>query len=358
MRPVPRSVAGTRAVRPRRSRAHGTEDVLCVPRSTIFPDGAWHGLIARGLERVLRTVHATSEYRPRAEIEDDPELQQIIPYCVVHHPHDDTYLLTRRLRRSSEKRLHHLYSLGIGGHVNPGDGEREDPVVGGLRREWAEEIRCTSPARASLVALLNDDSSPVSRVHLGLVFLVEPEDGGGRGSRGREARGRIAFARGDAAPLPEHGVVVAARLRRPRRRRPDAGREEPAGRRPRTRAVSSTFPARPDSSAPRRNSPRGSPPTLRRRSSGSDSGRRASSARASPTPRRSMRRFARAGSTASSAASTRRATCSVSPPAAPKSNWTDANLRRVDELRAAGRLRAGGERAVAAAISRRGAPEH
>ena len=176
MRSVPKSVAVTQAVRPRRSRPHGAEDVLCVPRSTIFPDGAWHGLIARGLERVLRTVHATAEYRPRDEIEENAALQQIIPYCVVHHPHDDTYLLTRRLRRSSEKRLHHLYSLGIGGHVNPGDGEREDPVVGGLRREWAEEIRCTAPARASLVALLNDDSSPVSRVHLGLVFLVEPEN--------------------------------------------------------------------------------------------------------------------------------------------------------------------------------------
>ena len=126
---------------------------------------------------MLRTVHATSEYRPRSDIEDDPALQQIIPYCVVHHAHDETYLLTRRLRRSSEARLHHLYSLGIGGHVNPGDGEREDPVVGGLRREWAEEIRCASPARASLVALLNDDSSPVSRVHLGLVFIVEPSEG-------------------------------------------------------------------------------------------------------------------------------------------------------------------------------------
>jgi predicted NUDIX family phosphoesterase len=175
MRPVPKSVAVTRAVRPRRTQPHGSEDVLCVPRSTIFPDGAWHGLVARGLERVLRTVHATSEYRPRAEIEDNAELQQIIPYCVVHHPGNDTYLLTRRLRRSSEKRLHHMFSLGIGGHVNPGDGEIDDPVVGGLRREWAEEIRCDSPARASLVALLNDDSSPVSRVHLGLVFLVEPE---------------------------------------------------------------------------------------------------------------------------------------------------------------------------------------
>ena len=101
-------------------------------------------------------------------------MQQIIPYCVVHHPHDGTYLLTRRLRRSSEQRLHHLYSLGVGGHINPGDGAGGDPLVGGLQREWAEEVICESPATARLVAMLNDDSTPVSRVHLGLVFLVQP----------------------------------------------------------------------------------------------------------------------------------------------------------------------------------------
>ncbi len=145
-----------------------------MPRTTIFPDGAWHGLVTAGLERVLRTIRATSEYRPRALVEDDAAMQQIIPYCVVHHPLDGTYLLTRRLRRSSERRLHHLYSLGVGGHVNPGDGEGGDPVVGGLLREWREEVVCSSPATARLVAMLNDDSTPVSRVHLGLVFLVEP----------------------------------------------------------------------------------------------------------------------------------------------------------------------------------------
>jgi hypothetical protein len=36
-------------------------------------------------------------------------------------------------------------------------------------------------------------------------------------------------------------------------------------------------------------------------------------------------------------------------PRRPKSNWTEANLRRVEELRVAGRMRPGGERAVAAA---------
>ncbi len=101
-------------------------------------------------------------------------MQQIIPYCVVHHPHDGTYLLTRRLRRSSERRLHHLYSLGVGGHINPGDGVGGEPLVGGQQREWAEEGVWGSPATARLVAMLNDDTTPVSRVHLGLVFLVEP----------------------------------------------------------------------------------------------------------------------------------------------------------------------------------------
>lgn len=160
--------------RPAKSRA---EHVLCVPRTTIFPDGAWHGLVTRGLERVLRTIRAAGEYRPRHLVEEDATQQQIIPYCVVRNPADETYLLTRRLRQSTEKRLHHLYSLGIGGHVNPGDGVTADPVAGGLVREWGEEIRCAAPATARLVAVLNDDSSPVSKVHLGLVFLIEPQEG-------------------------------------------------------------------------------------------------------------------------------------------------------------------------------------
>jgi predicted NUDIX family phosphoesterase len=153
------------------------ERVLCVPRTVIFPDGAWHGLVTRGLGRVLRTIRAAGEYRPRHLVEDDPEQQQVIPYCIVNDPADGRYLLTQRLRRSSEHRLHDLYSLGVGGHINPGDGERDEPIVGGLRREWAEEIVCPAPATARLVAALNDDSTPVARVHLGLVFLVEPAEG-------------------------------------------------------------------------------------------------------------------------------------------------------------------------------------
>ena len=190
--------------------AHADEDVLCIARTTIFPGNVWHGLVTRGLERVLRTIRACSEYRPRHLVEDDPTQQQVIPYCIVHHPHDDTYLITRRLRHSSERRLHNLYSLGVGGHVNPGDGERFDPVVGGLMREWQEEIVSPAPATARLVALLNEDSTPVGAGPPWPGLPGGARGGPRRGAGDPQARGRDHDPGGDAPLLPQHGVVVPA----------------------------------------------------------------------------------------------------------------------------------------------------
>lgn len=142
-----------------------------VPREQIFPDGAWHGFVYDGLERYGDIIRTSSLFMPRADVEDDPSFQQIIPYVVFRH--QDRYLLTRRLKASSEKRLRQLYSLGIGGHINPGDVDHGDPIQDGLRREWEEEVVYEGAFEARLLGLINDDSSPVSRVHLGVVFVVE-----------------------------------------------------------------------------------------------------------------------------------------------------------------------------------------
>jgi len=147
------------------------ESVLCVRRDDIFPDGAWHGFVSEGLERHQQVIRESHFFKPRAEVEDDPTYQQIIPYVVFHH--GDRYLLTHRLRASAERRLRKQYSLGIGGHINPGDLSGGDPIADGLKREWEEEVVYEGRFDATLLGLLNDDSSPVSRVHLGVVFLVE-----------------------------------------------------------------------------------------------------------------------------------------------------------------------------------------
>ncbi len=148
-----------------------SEHVLCVSREDIFPDGAWHGFVDEGLDRAREVIRRQSFFMPRAEVEEDPRYQQIIPYVVFRHV--ERYLLTRRLKASGEKRLHQQYSLGVGGHINPGDLENGDPIDDGMRREWAEEVEYEGHFQAQLLGLINDDSAPVSKVHLGLVFLVD-----------------------------------------------------------------------------------------------------------------------------------------------------------------------------------------
>jgi predicted NUDIX family phosphoesterase len=137
----------------------------------MFPDGAWHGFVSKDLERHQRLIRERHFFKPRAEVENDPGFQQIIPYVVFRHA--DRYFLTHRLRASSEKRLRKQYSLGVGGHINPGDLEAGDPILDGLKREWQEEVVYHGSFDAKLLGLLNDDSSPVSKVHLGVVFLVD-----------------------------------------------------------------------------------------------------------------------------------------------------------------------------------------
>jgi predicted NUDIX family phosphoesterase len=148
-----------------------TEQVLVVRREDMFPDGAWHGFVSEDLDRHQRVIRDRHFFKPRAEVENDPSFQQIIPYVVFRHR--DRYFLTHRLRASSEKRLRKQYSLGVGGHINPGDLGGGDPILDGLRREWSEEVIYAGRFEARMLGLLNEDSSPVSKVHLGVVFLVD-----------------------------------------------------------------------------------------------------------------------------------------------------------------------------------------
>ena len=148
-----------------------SEQVLCVKREDIFPDGAWHGFVSKDLDRHQAVIRERYKFMARAAVENDPNFQQIIPYVVFRH--DGRYLLTHRLRASSEKRLRKQYSLGVGGHINPGDLDAGDPILDGLKREWREEVVYDGRFEAELIGLLNDDSSPVSKVHLGVVFLVD-----------------------------------------------------------------------------------------------------------------------------------------------------------------------------------------
>jgi predicted NUDIX family phosphoesterase len=153
------------------------ELVLVVPRSAVMSDPGWRGIRADGLEDFAALVRREGRFRPRAEMEVDRTHKQVIPYLVLRD--GPRYFLMRRTRAGGDARLHDRWSIGVGGHLNPGDGDLE----GGLRREWTEEIRADFVPTFRLVGLLNDDTTDVGSVHLGAVYVA---DAGGRAVAVRE----------------------------------------------------------------------------------------------------------------------------------------------------------------------------
>lgn len=103
----------------------------------------------------------------REEAERDPTHKQVIPYLVLRD--GDRWFLMRRTRAGGDERLHDRWSIGVGGHLNPGDGD----VPGGLRREWDEELVADFVPEFTPVGLLNDDTTSVGSVHLGIVYVAD-----------------------------------------------------------------------------------------------------------------------------------------------------------------------------------------
>jgi predicted NUDIX family phosphoesterase len=153
------------------------ERVLVVPGAELDRLGRFQGF-SPDAERYLAAllVPGLMQYRPRSEVEDDPGFKQIIPYVVFRC--DDAVFCYTRGNSQGEARLHRLRSLGVGGHVAEEDAEGRKSLEAyeyAMRRELDEEVEVRSPGRLSRVGLINDDSTPVGRVHLGVVHLFELE---------------------------------------------------------------------------------------------------------------------------------------------------------------------------------------
>jgi predicted NUDIX family phosphoesterase len=130
-------------------------------------DAAWYGLRTTDLEACLEVVARQGRYEPRTAMEINPSFKQIIPYLVLRD--GARYFLMRRTRAGGDVRLHDRWSIGVGGHLNPGD----EGLAGGLRREWCEELVADFEPAFVPFALLNDDTTEVGSVHLGVVVFAD-----------------------------------------------------------------------------------------------------------------------------------------------------------------------------------------
>jgi predicted NUDIX family phosphoesterase len=81
-----------------------------------------------------------------------------------------------RGKQGGEARLHAKRSIGIGGHISTIDAEEESHAYSvGMWRELNEEVSMPSGFEVACVGLINDDLTPVGRVHLGVVHVFDLE---------------------------------------------------------------------------------------------------------------------------------------------------------------------------------------
>ena len=150
-----------------------SEDVLVVSNDllTDIVNNKKRHLISIEKDTFFRFVLNNYSFMERQEAEYNYNYKQVIPYILINFGAD--FLLLKRTKKQTEKRLHDKYSLGIGGHINPSASDKyENIIMEGLYKELNEEIYCPDLNEFDFIGILYDDSTSVSKVHLGLVFVA------------------------------------------------------------------------------------------------------------------------------------------------------------------------------------------
>ena len=154
------------------------ESVLCIQRDRLPP--LWvesKSIVPLNQGTFIeKCTLAGFEFIPRQEAENNPGFKQVIPYIVLQTTTLDYTAIYNR--QGSEKRLHDLWSLGIGGHINPIDQKEghlsfKDILISGMERELNEELlERPKLDPIDFCGIISEEITEVGSVHLGAVFRI------------------------------------------------------------------------------------------------------------------------------------------------------------------------------------------
>lgn len=153
------------------------EQVLVIERSVLEEIGIFQGVeydVSKYTDKIFTS--GVTKFMLRKDVEEAPSYKQLIPYVIIKH--GNKYLNYVRGKRAGETRLVGNRSIGIGGHINPVDDmplfrDPYETYLAAVEREVDEEIIVNAEHTNKIVALLNDDSNEVGKVHLGVVHVME-----------------------------------------------------------------------------------------------------------------------------------------------------------------------------------------
>lgn len=154
------------------------ETVLCIKRP-LLPK-SWveqKSVVPLELEEFIENCSAAGfTFINRPDAEQDSSYKQIIPYIILQTKNLEKTAIYNR--QGSERRLHDLWSIGIGGHINPVDREEYHTsfnhiLMAGMTRELNEELdQRPEQDVPSFIGVISEEITDVGKVHLGAVFRI------------------------------------------------------------------------------------------------------------------------------------------------------------------------------------------
>ena len=123
-------------------------------------------------------------FNNREYAEDDTSTVQIIPYVIIRNNKGQ---LLSYPRSGTERRLHNLFSIGFGGHIDfedsipenePYDETFEKTLLANISRELEEELylKIFDSRKLEMLGFLYDGTNSVGKVHFGLVHVYNVTD--------------------------------------------------------------------------------------------------------------------------------------------------------------------------------------
>ena len=155
------------------------EHVLVIPTQVFHSLGYFQGFCTNvNHYRDIFLDTKNIQFRPRNEVETDPHFKQLIPYMIFCHTDSSGNIHIFQYVRGKgmgESRLHQKRSIGVGGHITTEDQNQHsgDTYREGMLRELHEEVILHTTFTEQCVGLINDDSTEVGRVHLGIVHRLD-----------------------------------------------------------------------------------------------------------------------------------------------------------------------------------------
>lgn len=164
------------------------EKVLAVPTDKLYEKGKWNGFRTSHLYWYRDLINTHAGFYDRSKIETDTSLKQIIPQVLFIYR--NKIFFHQITRSGGESRLHNLYPIFLGGHVNPIDIKvGQDLLDVAAEREFYEEVNYRGKIISrKFVGVVNKlTGEQVNEVHVGYVFIFQGDSGSIK-TREKEAR--------------------------------------------------------------------------------------------------------------------------------------------------------------------------